>query len=300
MEISPVKLTLIVIASITVGIAIAIIGGFVFVYSMFDTGRSVSFGGDTKRKVVASAPYDAAARGFLDTTNMTWGDTPSHNVPELATGDARIVGTTKVDGQPLAGLRLRLNLNSKVISSWAVTDAAGRYEISVPPGKYVVSGFEFDRDTANKLLPGKIIRSGCLPIRCGEERTPFEALASKPGAGINFEFINPVELLAPAGEVEISSELLARWKPYPGAVRYRIGLHETPPQMTGGSSVPVFDWKAGPEVTGDSVDLIKAGLVPKSDQDYSIKIEALDEKGAIISETPSMMGQGYFRLVKKS
>ncbi len=299
MEISPAKLTLIVIASIIVGIAIAIVGGFVFVYSMFDTGRSVSFGDDTKRKVVASAPYDAAARGFLDTTNMTWGDTPSHNVPQLVIGDARIVGTTSVDGQPLAGLRLRLNLNSKVISNWAVTDAAGRYEISVPPGKYVVSGFEFDRVAANKLLAGKIIRPGCLlPVRCGEDRPPFEVLAAKTGTGINFEFIDPVELLAPEGEVKIGSELMAQWKPYPGAARYRIGLYETPPRMTGGTSNSVFDWKARPEVTGESLDLIKAGLVPKSGQDYSIKIEALDAKGTVISESPSMLGRGYFRLMK--
>lgn len=69
--------------------------------------------------------------------------------------------------------------------------------------------------------------------------------------------------------------------------------------MTGGTSKPVFDWKSRPEVTGDSLDLIKAGLVPKSGQDYSIKIEALDEKGAVISENPSMMGRGYFRLLKK-
>ena len=82
--------------------------------------------------------------------------------------------------------------------------------------------------------------------------------------------------------------------------RYRIGLHETPPRMTGGTSVPVFEWKARPEVTGDSLDLIKAGLVPKADQDYSIRIEALDDKGAVLSESPSMMGQGSFRLVKKS
>ena len=108
-----------------------------------------------------------------------------------------------------------------------------------------------------------------------------------------------MELLAPEGEVEIGNELIARWKPYPGASRYRIGLHETPPRMTSGSSKPVFDWNSPLEVTGDSLDLIKAGLVPKSGQDYSIKIEALDEKGAVISETPSMMRQGYFRLVKK-
>lgn len=298
MEISPTKLTLIVIASIIVGIAIAIVGGFVWMYSMFDTGRSVSFGGDAKRKVVASAPYDAPAAGFLDTANMTWGDTPSHNLPELATGDARIVGTTKVDGRPLAGMRLRLNLNSKAISNWAVTDAAGRYEIPVPPGKYVVSGFEFDRGAANKLLPGKIIRPGCLPVRCGEDRPTFEALAAKPGTGLNFEFIDPVELLGPEGEVKIGSELMARWKPYPGAARYRIGLQETPPTMTGGTSNPAFDWRARPEVTGESLDLIKAGLVPKSGQDYSIKIEALDDKGTVISESPSMLGQGYFRLMK--
>ena len=108
-----------------------------------------------------------------------------------------------------------------------------------------------------------------------------------------------MELLAPEGEVNIGSELIARWKPYPGAARYRVDLQETPPRMTGGTSKQVFDWKARPEVTGDSLDLIKAGLVPKSGQDYSIKIEALDEKGAVISESPSMMGQGYFRLVKK-
>jgi hypothetical protein len=234
----------------------------------------------------------------LDTTNMSWGETSSDDLPELAAGEARIIGTARVDGKPLSGLRLRFSLNSRAISGWAVTDASGRYQISVPPGKYVISGFEFDREAANKLLPGKIIQRGCLPRGCGEDRPSFEATSVKPGVGINFVFIDPVVLLAPEGEVEIGGELIARWKPYPGAARYRVSLQETPPRMTGGTSKPVFDWKTRPEVTGDSLDLIQAGLAPKNGQDYSIKIEALDEKGALISESPWMKGQGYFRLVK--
>ncbi|MEP7157352.1 MAG: carboxypeptidase-like regulatory domain-containing protein [Betaproteobacteria bacterium] len=298
MEISPAKLTLIVIASIIVGIAIVIVSGFVWMFSMANTGSSVVFGGDGKRKVVASAAYDGPEAVYLGTTNMSWGEKSSHNLPELATGEARIFGTTMADGKPLPGLRLRLALNSKAVSQWAVTDASGRYEISIPPGKYLVSGFEFDDQAANKLLPGKIMRPGCLPIRCREDQLPFEATAARPGAGLNFEFIDPVELLSPSGEIAIGSELIARWKAFPGAARYRVSLQETPPRMMGGTSKPVFDWRARPEVAGESLDLIKVGLVPKAGQDYSISIEALDEKGAVLSESPSMKNLGRFRLVK--
>lgn len=54
MEISPAKLTLIVVASIIVGIAIAIVGGFLWMYSMFATNSRVTFGSDAKRQSVAT------------------------------------------------------------------------------------------------------------------------------------------------------------------------------------------------------------------------------------------------------
>jgi hypothetical protein len=303
MEISRTKLTLVVIASIIVGMAIVIVAGAAYVYTMAVTGSTVTLGGGKESMPkIASAPYEARPIGFLDSTNLSWGDKSSYNLPELATGDARIAGSAKVDGRPLAGLRLRLRLNSQAKSEWVLTDAQGRYEISVPSGKYLVNGYDLDNDTANRLLSGKILHPGCR-FSCRNESVMAVGPAN-PGRGLDFEFIDPVESLGPDGDIPLGSELVARWKPYPGAARYRITVYERKSETGSGgwSWSSTFDWNDRPEVKGESIDLIKAGLKPAAEQSYSVMIEALDARGATLSETPSrMMGDNAkFRIVKKT
>ncbi|MFN8755066.1 MAG: hypothetical protein ACK5YB_05890 [Burkholderiales bacterium] len=302
MEISRTKLTLVVIASIIVGMAIVIVAGAAYIYAMAFSGSTVTLGGGKdKTPKIASAPYEARPIGFLDSTNLSWGGKSSFDLPELATGDARIAGSAKVDGRPLAGLRLRLRLNSQAKSGWVVTDAQGRYEISVPSGKYMVNGYDLDQEIANRLLSGKILHPGCR-FSCSND-SAMSVDPANPGRGLEFDFIDPVEALGPDGDIPLGSELIARWKPYPGAARYRITVYQRKSESgtAGWSWSSTFDWKDRPVVKGESLDLIKAGLKPEADQSYSVSIEALDARGATLSETPSkMMGDdARFRIVKK-
>jgi hypothetical protein len=301
MEISRTKLTLVVIASIIVGMAIVIVAGAAFVYTTAIRGSSLTLGGGKERTPkISSAPFEARPIGFLDSTNMSWGGgSSSYDLPELTSGDARIAGFAKVDGRPLAGLRLRLMLNSQAKSAWAVSDAQGRYEISVPSGKYMVNGYEIDQEIANRILSGKIVHPGCR-FSCRNE-SAMNVGATNPGLGLNFEFVDPVQALGPDGEIALGSELIARWKPYPGAASYRISVFEVATPSGSKNWNPVFAWKDRPEVTGESIDLIKAGLKPEAARSYTITIEALDAEGATLSETPSTLwgNGGTFRIVKK-
>jgi hypothetical protein len=301
MEISRSKLTLIVIASIIVGMAIVIVAGAAYVYSIARVGGSVTLGeGKELSPKISSAPFEARPIGFLDSTNISWGGkSSSFNLPELATGDAKIAGSAKIGGRPLEGLRLRLTLNNQAKTEWAVTDAQGRYQMSVPSGKYMIDGYEFDQEIANRVLSGKILHPGCR-YTCRNE-SAMNVGATNPGIGLNFEFVDPVQAIGPDGEIALGNELIARWKPYPGAARYRISVSEQTSHSGSKSWTSVFPWKDRPEVTGESIDLVKAGLTPEVDRTYSVAIEALDAKGATLSETPSTFwgDGGKFRIVKK-
>lgn len=301
MEISRTKLALIVTGSVIVGMAIVIVAATAYLFAMARTGGTVTLGGASdSAQQVAQAPFEARPVGFLDSTQVYWGGlSMSHNLPELATGSAKIAGSAKVDGRPLAGLRLRLTLNGQAKSAWAVTNDQGRYEVLVPPGKYVVDGYELDRDVANRILSGKILHPGCRFV-CRNEGA-MNVSASNIGLGLDFDFVDPVQLLGPDGEVALGAELIARWKPYPGAVRYRVSVTEITSQSGVKNWNPVFAWKDRPEVSGESIDLVKVGLKPEVGRTYSLAVEALDAQGAALSETPSLAGDApKFRITNRT
>ncbi|MBP7483483.1 MAG: carboxypeptidase regulatory-like domain-containing protein [Lacunisphaera sp.] len=300
MEISPAKLTLIVLASIIVGIAIAIVSFFAWMYMAVssDTPATISIGGAAKEKTVASISLEQVEPGYLGTSNMTWGERPHlHDAPVLAEGDARIVGTAIASGRPVSGLRLRLALNRKAKSAWAVTDKDGRYEILVPSGRYEVSGFEFDSFAADKVLAGMIMHPSRMHFGM-RDVAAMDVAPDRPGKGIEFLFTPPVVVTDPVGEVASGTPVLLRWKPYPGATDYRVQLNETPGRNHVGSVEQVFPWEARPKVKSAPFDVAAAGGSLKPGHYYSIQIEALNEKGEVISENATNYRLGQFKIAE--
>ena len=87
-------------------------------------------------------PEISRSNKFLGATGFYSGDFSRGSSGVLSSGPGQIIGAAMVDGEPLEGLRLRLALNGSVMSQWATTGAAGRYEIGVPFGGYRIDGFE--------------------------------------------------------------------------------------------------------------------------------------------------------------
>ncbi|HEX7025713.1 MAG TPA: hypothetical protein VF268_00585 [Gammaproteobacteria bacterium] len=209
----------------------------------------------------------------------------------LAQGPGEIEGRAEVNDKPAAGLKVRLALNGEVKSQWAVVGDNGRYLVSVPYGEYRVDGFDLDFESANRVLAGKIIQPG---ISSSSEIFTLSKEVSK-GPGLNLKFVDPVRLDLAKKQFLLSEDVIVKWHPYPGAEQYRVQVLEklNPDIHEHGE---LFDWGEQPIVAGTSVDLKKYSVELKSGNYYSLDIEALNEKGRVLSKT-AWDGSGYdFRI----
>jgi hypothetical protein len=187
----------------------------------------------------------------------------------LSAGPGRIVGVATVDGQPLAGLRLRLGLNGSVMSRWATTSADGRYEIRVPYGKYRIDGYDLDTKTADMVLPGKIGHP-----QNGHSSGTFEVSEGAPGQGLNLRFVDPVILDMPKHRFSADENIVVQWKPYPGANEYIIQIYEKANAHAFGASNPIFEWNERPVMTEPIIDLGDYDIELKADHYYTVAIDA--------------------------
>ena len=103
----------------------------------------------TYEKNVTTVPAAPKVARYLGSTGSYAGE--FKNDGTLTGGPGAIVGKAFVDGKALAGLKLRLALNSSVMSQWATTDTQGEYRVPVPFGEYIVDGFELDHASANQV-----------------------------------------------------------------------------------------------------------------------------------------------------
>lgn len=215
--------------------------------------------------------------GYLGITGQFSGagrDRPTTKL--LAAGRGTIQGNVRASSQPVAGLQLRLRFAPDLASQWAVSDAAGRYSIPVPPGQYRLSGWEIDSSSANSVLSGKINVDQFTPFDA-----IFTAIANAPTTGPDFDFVDPVIRVKPIGGVHVPADVVFEWKPYPNAARYSVVLtdHGTAP-----GSLRILRGSSPRDATGTTVTAALLQYNLKPGHYYSWDVIAYDGGGRRLAE----------------
>jgi hypothetical protein len=180
-------------------------------------------------------------------------------------------------------------LNGSAKSVWADTDASGTYSIPVPYGDYRIDGYELDQATADRLLAGKIDSPANSDFR-----RRFEVVEAQPGVSLTLEYVNPVIVLGPKGNVALGDDVAITWAPYPNAASYRIQIYESESSTGYIGGRGLFPWNDRPTVQGTVLNLREAGMEPKSGHYYRVEIDALDEDRVAISTNPTRFGEALF------
>lgn len=292
MDKKTVKTILIVIGSGIGGILlfIAVIVGFAY-YQYYNSSSQPFF--SSPPDLVSTPPDLIEQKGFLGSGGIYSGDFSDSRNKVLAEGQGRMVGKITAHGEPIEGLRLRLALNGSVMSQWAVSDSAGIYTISLPYGKYRIDGYELDYSTANSALAGKT--DNPQNAHSSEIMVIGEG---KPGKGLNLDYVEPVIIKGPAGEVSLSNPIIISWEPYPNAGFYRVQLVEEKDPRDFREQKRLFEWSKRPKIQGTSFDISEYGIELKKGYYYTVEIDALDINQWKISESAGQHGSPNFWVVE--
>lgn len=209
----------------------------------------------------------------------------------LAEGPGQIRGKVTANGEPAAGLKLRLALNRAVMSQWGVTDSDGVYTIAVPYGKYIIGGYELDDKSAHTVLTGLIDRWTYYSTE-GHE---FEVGANRPGEGLNLEYVDPVVKLTQGVTYTSGDDIVLAWQKYPGAAQYRVQLREK--QSAGDRRFTnVLDNGGVDVVNATTLDLAPYWNLLKPGHYYTYDVDAVSAEGDTLSES-AFDSSGYdFRI----
>jgi hypothetical protein len=284
MERSTIRTLLLVVGSAIGGIVIfvAAIAAYVVYKVSYEGFPEVLFPSRSReRREVVAAPPPLRAQ-FLGTQGSVSGDFPTDRHAVLAAGPGAIGGKVVASGKPVQGLRLRLALNGSVMSEWVVTDAAGRYTIPVPYGRYRVDGYELDHRVVNAVLPGKADSPSNYQYHSGQF---IEISKGKDGQGPDFEYVDPVVKKGPQGEVSLSKPVVLEWEPYPGAVAYNVQIIEAREPRDYSSRQELFGWPSRPSVSGTTLDLSRQGVKLKKGYFYFFEITAIDAAGRSLADS---------------
>ena len=197
----------------------------------------------------------------------------------LIEGPGQIIGSATSNKLPVKGLRLRLALEGSAYTQWAVTNEKGEYAISVPYGEYQIAGFELDRQSANFVLPNKILHP-----HQHHSSQKFLVADNSHGRGIHFEFVDPIQPLSKGAKFRSTEEVIVQWKPHPGAISYSIQVYEknTPEEFNGKNQL--FPWSERPQVSAPEFNLEKLGVELKPGKFYAVIVQARGPEGNILSE----------------
>lgn len=214
---------------------------------------------------------------FLGPAGVSSREFASEGFGELTAGPGQIDGVATVNGRPVRGLKLRLYIDPNLMSPWTTTDSNGRYQIGVPYGEYRIDGFELDMDSANAILPGKIV----YPQNAYSSET-FEVSKTAPGRGLNIRFVDPIELEIPKKKFSSDEDIVIRWKSYPGASEYAVQLYEK-----SDTQYPSFGNRVEPR---SSIPVSEEPLINltdhfplKEDSYYAVYVTAISEEGIVLS-----------------
>ncbi len=240
---------------------------------------------------VNKAPELSEEEKYLGTMGSYSGDFLDNRAGVLAEGEGKIVGKITVHTKPVRGVRVRLALNGSVYSRWAESDSDGKYILQVPYGEYRIDGYEIDIKSANKYLKGKINNP-----QNRHSRTRFVVELDKDGMGVNLDFVEPVKVIGPEGEISLTDEIIARWEDYPGATTYVVQLYENEDLYQFASRSRIFNWQERPQVSEPKLNLKEHGLQLKKGFYYTVAVMALDSQGKTMSETPHVSEVKHFKV----
>ncbi len=237
--------------------------------------------------VVTTPPRIKEPKRFLGSPEIYSGGFLDNRSGVLSGGSGEIVGHATLNNNPVSGLKLRLALNGSIMSQWATTDSEGTYSVRVPYGEYKIDGFEFDSNSANSILAGKIHHP-----QNAHSSAKFEVSKENKGRGLRFRFIDPIEKNIDKNKYSISDDIVINWAPYPEASQYSIQIYEKSDPHAYIGNNPLFDWSTRPRVSDTSFNLKEHGVKLKAGNFYVVEIDAHDERMGIISET-HRMHSGY-------
>jgi len=242
--------------------------------------------------IIETAPDISNSKRFLGSTGTysTHFDSSTANI--LASGNGSIDGTAKVNGKPLKGLKLKLALNGKVYSQWAVTDNDGKYSISVPYGTYVIDGYQLDSTVANNVLPNKI---NYPHSSSSTLQTKFEVSSTKRGHAFDLKFVDPVEKDMKRNIYHLSDEIILEWKPFPNAVKYEVQIVEKN-EPTTWQNKRLFKWPDRPQTFSPLFNLKENNVELTAGKYYSFHITARAKNGEQLSETHQNYSQYDFEV----
>ncbi|HMH18098.1 MAG TPA: carboxypeptidase-like regulatory domain-containing protein [Burkholderiales bacterium] len=285
MERATVKTVLIVVGSAIGGILvfIAVVAVYIgYKFSELNSPAGISFPSRPRSsEEVISTPPEIKER-FLGTQGSYSGSFPHDRNKVLATGPGRITGRVTSSGKPVQGLRLRLALNDGVMSEWATTDAAGKYAIGLPYGKYRIDGYNLDYSVVDAVLGGKTDSPQNNQYRSDDIIVVADG---KAGRGPDLEYVDPVRKKGPRGEVSLSKPVILEWEPYPAAATYQVQITEAQDPRDYATRKQLFECCRGPSVSGTSFNLSERGTMLKKGYSYFFDITALDEHGKMLADS---------------
>jgi hypothetical protein len=288
------KTTLLVLGSALGGIVVfvAAAGGYLY-FKFFTLGPPAPGEFLPRPSIVHTPPPIKHDASFLGSHGVTMGGFSHDRGRMLAAGPGKLAGRITASGKPAQGLRLQLALNGEIFSQWGTSGADGRYEISVPYGKYRIDGYKLDSSSANAALAGRIDSPGNV-----HDSGVFEVAEGRVGKALELDFVEPVKKLGPQGEVSLEQPLVVTWAPYPGATEYRIQLVEQPTPGTPMAQKRLFDWNSQPKTAATAINLTERGVRLRKGYYYSYEIGALDSDGRELSNTPSSWRHPDFQAVE--
>ncbi|MCP8898121.1 carboxypeptidase-like regulatory domain-containing protein [Gilvimarinus xylanilyticus] len=273
-----------------VGVVVVLVLAFLFFGQFIFGGLTPSFTEDSGAE--HSQEYlgvPAIEQGYLGVHSIRRGHWPNKLVV-IGAGPGEIVGKVVAEGEPRAGVRLRLYLNGAAQSQWAVSDELGVYRIPVPEGEYRIDGLELDMSVAHATLSGLIL-SPNIDI----DRDNFYARKAEPARGLQVSFVKPVIKNATAKRYGAEEPIVLSWRAYEGAKSYRIQLWEMS-SPGGGHAKGLFSWRDTPEVETTEINMRDYATDLKSGLYYYFSVTAFDGQGREISESTGALQSYDFKL----
>lgn len=243
-----------------------------------------------------------AAAGDVETTHYRFfhastrfgGRSAFDGAPPPA-GDGLITGRVMHNGEPAAGVTLKLYLNEQYRTEPVRTDAEGRYRVEVRPGAWRVNSVSAENwDTKPRgnfvMVSGHEppLESGTTSLRhisFNDEPLALNVAVGRPGVLPDLELRPTLNLLWPEGERTSTSwgDDAIEWEPYPGATDYVVEIGSVTrkgrstsyrsllSRTVGDNRMPVSEM---PAATADGVT-----------SEYSVSIAAFDDEGRFLSES---------------
>lgn len=244
-------------------------------------------------EVIVSVPPLEPPKRFLGSSGIYTGGFTDNKKGVLPLGPGRIVGGATANDKPVAGLKVRLALNGSVMSQWGITDKNGKYEISVPYGKYRIDGYELDMNSANSALPNKIDHP-----QIAHSSSDFEVSEDSVGYGLNLKFTDPIIKDISKKRFSMSEDVVIRWQPYSGASQYSVQLYDKSDPHEYYDNKTLFGWSERPTVTDTFIKLKEYKVDLKPGHYYAVEIEARDDHRRVISRTARTHSDFDFEVIK--